>query len=141
MGTSPATPQPFMPVTAADFVDGFTITDITGASKPAPQDLYDCATVAAANRLIAHLNTLGLHPVLTMDYPMPGWSGQGPFQQEGPGGVTGAGAQVPYLDFTNSVTGAVDHENAGPILRDYMIFGTTALIDYDCTQRWFQGDN
>jgi hypothetical protein len=130
---------PTFVVTEADFQTGFTIVDITGDSPTMQQNPYNCATPAAALRLQAHLATLGLHPVITQDYPMPGWSGQGPFHQEGPNGATGAGAQVPYLDFTNSTTGAVDHENAGGILVEYLKMGQP-LTDYNCGI-WFAGDN
>jgi hypothetical protein len=126
-------------VTDADFQTGFEVIDVTGDSPTVQQNPANCATLAATQRLLAHLATLGLHPVITMDFPMPGWSGNGPFQQRGPNGATGDGAKVPYLDFTNQATGAIDHENAGGILIEYQKVGQ-ALTDYNCGL-WFAGDN
>jgi hypothetical protein len=125
-------------VTEADFQTGFAVVDTSGDSPTMQQNPYNCATLDATKRLQTHLATLGLHPVISMDYPMPGWSGNGPFQQEGPNGATGAGARVPYLDFTNAGTSALDHENAGGILVEYLKMGQ-ALSDYNCGL-WFAGD-
>ena len=93
------TPTPTFTVTQADFQTGFTIVNITGDSPTMQQNPYNCATLAAAKRLQTHLATLGFHPVLTQDYPMAVWTGAGPFQQEGPGGVTGGwrNGSVPRL--------------------------------------------
>lgn len=125
-------------VTETDFQTGFVVVDTTGDSPTVQQNPANCATLAATQRLQTHLATLGFHPTITMDYPMPGWSGNGPFRQEGPNGAVGTGAQVPYLDFTNGETGAVDHENAGGILIEYLKVGQ-ALTDYNCGL-WFAGD-
>lgn len=124
-------------VTDADFQVGFTVVDTSGDSPTMQQNPYNCATLDATKRLQTHLATLGFHPTISMDYPMSGWSGQGPYQQEGPGGSTGAAAKVPYLDFTNASTSVVDHENAGGILVEYLKVGQ-ALTDYNCSL-WFQG--
>lgn len=125
-------------VTEADFQDGFTIVDITGQSKTQNENRYNCATPAAAARLLAHLNTLGLHPVPTTDFPQPGWSGAGQFKQEGPGD-----GKVPYLDFTitdpnTGIVQPVDHENAGGILVEYLRVGQR-LTDWNCTENWYKG--
>lgn len=127
-------PQPFT-VSYADFQSGFVIIDTTGESPIMNENRYNCATPAAAARLLPHLNSLGLHPVPTRDYPQAGWGGPmgGQFQQQGPGD-----GKVPYLDFTRP-DGTIDHENVGGILDDGLIFGV-AFMDFNCTNRWFAGD-
>lgn len=127
---------PFV-VTEADFQHGFQVVDITGQSAAEDENPYYCATPDAAARLLAHLNSLGLHPTPSTDYPQPGWTGAGPFQQTGPGD-----GKVPYLDFsiTDPDTGATStmHENAGGILMEYLK-GSQRAIDYNCVNFWYKG--
>jgi hypothetical protein len=124
---SPA--QPFI-VTMADFDTSQVVTDaLNNSTNPIP--FQYCATQQAAARLLTHLNTLGLHPTQSMDYPFPGWPTANVFTQS---------AQVPYFDFTNTQTGAIDHENVAGILSQYMEMGCK-LTDYNCVNRWFAGDN
>jgi len=117
-------------VTTADFDNTLTLTNIvTGASQSIPYQY--CATPASAARLLAHLNSLGLHPTPSLDFPYPGWP---------PNNIYSQSTQVPYLDFTNATTGAIDHENVAGILIEYMLVGQT-VTDYNCVNRWFAGDN
>ena len=117
-------------VTQADFDNTLTLTNTTNqTSQPIPYQY--CATSASAARLLAHLNSLGLHPTPSLDFPYPGWP---------PNNIYSQSTQVPYLDFTNATTGAIDHENVAGILIEYMLVGQT-VTDYNCVNRWFAGDN
>ena len=80
--------------------------------------------------------TLGFHPVISRDYPQPGWGGptSGQVQQVGAGD-----GKVPYLDFTEADGVTIDHENAGGIAEEYLIFGN-AFTDNRCINFWYAGD-
>jgi hypothetical protein len=123
-------------ITEADFQQGFIIVDTTGMSPTQDENEYNCLSDAATLRLQAHMNTLGFHPVITRDYPQPGWGGPtgGRFQQEGPGD-----GKVGYLDFTEADGVTIDHENAGGIAVEYLKVGN-AVSDYNCVNFWYKGD-
>jgi hypothetical protein len=124
------------PANGIEAVIGFTIVDTTNGSPIEDENRYNCATDDAAVRLQAKLATLGLHPVMTRDYPQSGWGGpnSGTFQQEGPGDL-----KVPYMDFTRP-DGTIDHENVGGILIVGLRDGVALMLS-DCTDKWFAGDN
>jgi hypothetical protein len=129
------TPSAFV-VTEADFQAGFTLNDITGASSTMDENRYNCATPEAAARLLTHLNSIGLHPTPSMDFPQPGWSGDGPFAQLGPGD-----GKVPYLDFAMG-DGSTIHGNVGGILSTLLgMNNNLRLFDWLCVNSagWYQG--
>jgi hypothetical protein len=122
------------------FQAGYRIVDLTGASATQIENKYNCIKPQAAAIFIAHLNTLGLHPVATRDFPQSGWTQGGQFAQLPPAGMSGDG-KVPYMDFTFNAADSVptiQHVNVGGIAMQYL-FGSQLASDYNCVNFWFKG--
>ncbi len=97
-------------VTMADFLTNVYVIDTTGVFPPAP--ILGFFATPAAEATPGALESIGLHPTLTLDWPETGWTGAGPYAQT---------VKVPYLDFAYP-DGSVDHENVAGILTEYLIF-------------------
>ncbi len=98
-----------------DFQSGLTVG---GAGQSANIDAHECATPAAANRLLAHVVTLGLAPALASDWPLGDFYAGSPFAQS---------AKVPYFDFPRTPASPED-KNQSPI---FHVNVARLLVEYD----------
>jgi hypothetical protein len=111
-----------------DFQSGLTVG---GAGQSHEISPYECATPAAASRLLAHVTTLGLAPALTTDWPLGDFAENSPFAQS---------AKVPYFNFPKAATPedprTFYHVNVARLLVAYDRYGKFADV---LLVQWFGG--
>lgn len=113
-----------------DFQSGLTVG---GAGQSHEIDPHECATLAAANRLLAHVTTLGIAPGISVDWPLDDFAEGSPFAQS---------AKVPYFDFPRTPTSEdknqspVFHINVARLLVEYDRYGKFADV---LLVQWFGG--
>jgi hypothetical protein len=125
------TPSEFT-VTDADFQSGI---ELIGPGPDNTVNKIDCATPAAATRFAAHLHTMGLMPIETMDWPLGVFTSR--FAQA---------SKVPYFDFpyqgveydpTDPTT--YDHENVAGLIVEYTVGYSQQFVD-DLMVEWFTNE-
>ena len=112
---SPDNPPVGFAVKGSDYQSALTVGGAGQSHEIFPQE---AATPDAASRLLTHIETLGLAPVLTSDWPLGTFAAGSPFAQSG---------KVPYFNFPRTPTpdnpSPFFHVNVAALLVEYERYG------------------